>query len=225
MANPTSNFGWVMPTSTDLVTDLPADFAVFGQAVDTSMAELLGGTTGQALTKTSATDMDFTWSTIVSGSMSLISTTTLSGSAVNLTSIPQTYKDLKLVIRNFRPSTDNATMQLRINTDSGTKYIDRETSALVATSVAFTETAWNGTSSDNGASTGILIADLYDYTNAGTIKMGQRQSIANNATTPANAYMSFSLYATNITDAITTINIIVSAGTFTSGTALLYGVN
>lgn len=61
MANPTTNFGWVMPTSTDLVTDLPADFAVFGQAVDTSMAELKGGTTGQVLSKTSNTDMDFTW--------------------------------------------------------------------------------------------------------------------------------------------------------------------
>lgn len=50
-----------MPTSSDLVTDLPADFAVFGQAVDTSMAELKGGTTGQVLSKTSNTDMDFTW--------------------------------------------------------------------------------------------------------------------------------------------------------------------
>ena len=61
MANPTTNFGWVMPTSTDLVTDLPADFAVFGQGVDTTMAELKGGTTGQILSKTSNTDMDFTW--------------------------------------------------------------------------------------------------------------------------------------------------------------------
>ena len=61
MSNPTSNFGWVMPTSTDLVTDLPADFAVFGQAVDTSMADLKGGTTGQVLSKASNTDMDFTW--------------------------------------------------------------------------------------------------------------------------------------------------------------------
>lgn len=61
MTNPTSNFGWQMPTNTDLVTDLPADFEVFGQAVDTSMADLKGGTTGQILSKASATDMDFTW--------------------------------------------------------------------------------------------------------------------------------------------------------------------
>ena len=51
-----------MPTATDLVTDLPADFEVFGQAVDTSLADLKGGTTGQILTKNSNTDMDFVWS-------------------------------------------------------------------------------------------------------------------------------------------------------------------
>jgi len=61
MSNPTTPFSWQMPTATDLVTDLPADFEVFGQAVATSMADLLGGTTGQILSKTSATDMDFTW--------------------------------------------------------------------------------------------------------------------------------------------------------------------
>ena len=63
MANPTTNFGWVMPTSSSLVTNLPADFNTFGQAVDTSMAQLKGGTTGQILSKTSATDMAFTWIT------------------------------------------------------------------------------------------------------------------------------------------------------------------
>lgn len=61
MSNPTANFGWVMPTSTDLVTDLPADFEVFGQAVDTTLVDLKGGTTGQVLSKASNTDMDFTW--------------------------------------------------------------------------------------------------------------------------------------------------------------------
>ncbi|CAB4163052.1 hypothetical protein UFOVP797_8 [uncultured Caudovirales phage] len=61
MANPTTNFGWVMPTSTDLVTDLPADFAVFGQGVDTSLVGLKGGTTGQVLSKTSNTDLAYTW--------------------------------------------------------------------------------------------------------------------------------------------------------------------
>lgn len=64
-----------MPTATDLVTDLPADFAVFGQAVDTSMAGLLGGTTGQVLSKTSGTNMAFTWVTAQVGDITAVNTT------------------------------------------------------------------------------------------------------------------------------------------------------
>jgi hypothetical protein len=61
MTNPTTNFGWVMPSPTDLVTDLPADFEVFGQAVDTDFVDLLGGANGYILSKASATDLDFAW--------------------------------------------------------------------------------------------------------------------------------------------------------------------
>jgi hypothetical protein len=67
MSNPTTPFSWQMPTSTDLVTDLPADFEVFGQAVATSLADLLGGTTGQVLSKNSNTDMDFIWTSASPG--------------------------------------------------------------------------------------------------------------------------------------------------------------
>lgn len=67
MSNPTSNFNWQMPTSSDLVTSLPADFEVFGQAVDTSLADLKGGTTGQILSKATNADMDFTWTDAAPG--------------------------------------------------------------------------------------------------------------------------------------------------------------
>ena len=75
MTNPTSNFGWQMPTPTDLVTDLPADFEVFGQAVDTDFVDLLGGTTGQILSKTSNTDLDFTWITNDVGDITAVNVT------------------------------------------------------------------------------------------------------------------------------------------------------
>ena len=55
MANPTTNYGWPMPTSTDLVTDLPADFAAFGQPVDTSLKALNPGTTLGDIAYSSAT--------------------------------------------------------------------------------------------------------------------------------------------------------------------------
>jgi hypothetical protein len=55
MANPTTNYGWPMPTSTDLVTDLPADFAAFGQPVDTSLKALNPETTLGDISYRSAT--------------------------------------------------------------------------------------------------------------------------------------------------------------------------
>jgi len=45
MANPTSNYGWVLPNSADLVTDLPADFDVALQGVDTTTKALNPSTT------------------------------------------------------------------------------------------------------------------------------------------------------------------------------------
>jgi hypothetical protein len=80
MSNPTTPFSWQMPTATDLVTDLPADFEVFGQAVATSMADLLGGTTGQILAKNTNADMDFVWTTNVVGDITEVTAGTgLSG--------------------------------------------------------------------------------------------------------------------------------------------------
>jgi hypothetical protein len=55
MANPTSNYGWVLPNSADLVTDLPADFDVALQGVDTRLKALQPGTTLGDLAYSSAT--------------------------------------------------------------------------------------------------------------------------------------------------------------------------
>lgn len=62
MATTTTNFGWDIPQSTDLVKDGATAIATLGQDIDTSMMDLKGGTTGQVLKKASNTDMDFTWS-------------------------------------------------------------------------------------------------------------------------------------------------------------------
>ena len=61
MATTTTNFGWDIPQSTDLVKDGATAIATLGQDIDTSMVDLKGGTSGQILSKASNTDMDFTW--------------------------------------------------------------------------------------------------------------------------------------------------------------------
>ena len=55
MANPTTNYGFVLPTASDLVTDLPADFDVALQGVDTRLKALQPGTTLGDLVYSSAT--------------------------------------------------------------------------------------------------------------------------------------------------------------------------
>lgn len=61
MATTTPNFGWSVPTSTDLVKDGATAIETLGDSIDASLVDLKGGTTGQVLSKTSNTDMDFTW--------------------------------------------------------------------------------------------------------------------------------------------------------------------
>ncbi len=61
MATTTPNFGWPVPTSTDLVKDGATAIEALGDSIDASMLDLKGGTTGQVLSKNSNTDMDFTW--------------------------------------------------------------------------------------------------------------------------------------------------------------------
>jgi hypothetical protein len=64
MATTTPNFGWSVPTSTDLVKDGATAIETLGDSIDASLVDLKGGTTGQALVKNSNTDMDFIWSTV-----------------------------------------------------------------------------------------------------------------------------------------------------------------
>jgi len=124
MANPTTNFGWQMPTSTDLVTDLPADFEVFGQAVDTALVDLKGGTTGQVLAKASNTDMDFSWAS--NGFSYTTWTPTFVGTTVGNGTLTARYAQsgkmvhayLKLVFGSTTSVTGNTTVTLPVTASS-----------------------------------------------------------------------------------------------------------
>jgi hypothetical protein len=79
MATTTPNFGWPVPTSTDLVKDGATAIEALGDSIDASLLDLKGGTTGQVLSKNSATDMDFTWVTDAAGDITAVNTAVTSG--------------------------------------------------------------------------------------------------------------------------------------------------
>jgi hypothetical protein len=75
MATTTPNFGWPVPTSTDLVKDGATAIEALGDSIDASLLDLKGGTTGQVLSKNSGTDMDFIWVTDAAGDITAVTVT------------------------------------------------------------------------------------------------------------------------------------------------------
>jgi hypothetical protein len=167
------------------------------------------------------------WATVSSGGMTLINSggTTLTGSSVTISSIPSTYKNLWIVVRNFLPSGDDEGIQIRFNGDSNANRY------FVTASVNITAQAFNGSEgqlapgNDNGTSQGITTALIHDYSNSTTWKMMTTDSTVNNSATNTqfNYRRYFNIY--NQTAAVSSITLLVNSGTFTSGTAFLYGVS
>lgn len=175
MATTTTNFGWDIPQSTDLVKDGATAIAALGQDIDTALIDLKGGTTGQVLAKASGTDLDFSWvaqddsnaiqnaivdakgdiiaataadtparlavgandtvltadsstatglkwAAVSGGGMTLLASGTLSGTAVDLTSISQSYTDLVFEIIDANWGTGDDYFKLRLNNLSSSIY-------------------------------------------------------------------------------------------------------
>jgi hypothetical protein len=239
----TTNYGWTTPDNTALVKDGASAIRTLGSSIDTTLkaqidaqipdtlltttgdviyasaantpARLGIGTTGQVLQVSGGLPA---WGTAPSGGMTLISTTTLTGASITLSSIPQTYLNLYVVIRNFLPSTDSENTRVRVNSDSGTRYTD--------SSGAFSNTYWStGGTNDNAVTQSYIQMNIWDYTNTVTWKTASSLSFTNNATTPTNvAAQNTPTQVYNQTGAITSLTFFPGAGNFTSGTVLLYGV-
>jgi hypothetical protein len=138
----TTNYGWTTPDDTALVKDGAAAIRTLGSSVDTTTKALnpsttlgdieyrsstantntrLGiGTTGQVLSVSGGVP---SWATPASGSLTLLSTSSLSGVAsVAVSSISQSYKHLYIEVENPY-NTDNATdLRFTFNNDTSDVY-------------------------------------------------------------------------------------------------------
>jgi hypothetical protein len=218
----TTNYNWTTPDDVDLVKDGAAAIRTLGSSIDTSLVNLLGGTTGQVLTKSSGTDLDFAFATPSSGGMTLINTggTTLTGASVTISSIPATFNNLQLWVRNWLPATDDEVLILRYNSDATAKYSNKTGEGL---NVNYDNELYLTRGQDNGTANGFAFLEVYDYTRTDW-KISLNIGISNNATTPANFNHQLKAGLYIGTSAISSITLLSTSGNLTSGTALLYGV-
>jgi len=193
----------------------------------TNDAAVLGvGSNDQVLTADSSTATGLKWATPAAGGMTLISTTTLTGASVTLSSIPQTYNDLKIVIRNYRPVSDSF-MRCRINGITTSSYFTNDalngyynsTDMAAETFLNFTS-QYNG---DNSTNANLTILKFDDYTNTTTFKIGTSNYYkeGSNGTDKWGTFSSLFFFNTG---AISSIEFSNGTGNFDSGTILLYGV-
>jgi hypothetical protein len=184
------------------------------------------GTTGQVLTVDSSTTSGLKWATASAGGMTVIASGSLSGSAVNLTSIPSTYKDLLLVIRNYKTSVDDVAPFIRLQNDSNTRYfLTNYNSANSVGSLFGEDRIAIAATNDNTDAYGLTYMTIKDYTNTSTWKIVDAISMGTNATTTTNLNFRKVFGGYNQTGAISEINIIDGGGGFTGGTYILYGVS
>jgi len=116
MATTTTNFGWDIPQSTDLVKDGATAIAALGQDIDTAFVDFKGGTTGQVLKKTSGTDLDVEWGTASSG-LTLINTTSFSAVASQSINdvFSATYKSYLIIATYTCTTASPMNMRLRVS--------------------------------------------------------------------------------------------------------------
>ena len=191
-------------------------------------ARLAVGANDTVLTADSAEATGLKWATPAAGGMTLISTTTLTGASVSLTSIPQTYTDLRLVIRDFYPATNDATIVMTFNADTSGNYTyvrTRSTSTSVsenagASNFPFNDRSTQQTNTDTNAR---AVVNIYDYATA--LDQVSDGIFVYFTTGSVTAVVTFGLtYFPSTSAAITSIELAPNSGNFGGGTALLYGV-
>ena len=235
----TTNYGWTTPDDTALVKDGAAAIRTLGSSVDTTTKALnpsttlgdieyrsstantntrLGiGTTGQVLTVSGGVP---SWAAAAGGGMTLISTTTLSGSTTSLTSIAGTYKHLLLIVSGST-ATANYQYTVRPNGTTGNfRGIRCNTASLANTNNANLAAMTTDATSNN--TTNAYVICIYNYANSTYVKnvdlFGDMQD------TVGDGIPNFAKGIFNLTNAITSIDIVCTS-TFNGGQALLYGVS
>jgi hypothetical protein len=197
-----------------------------GSAANTYTKLAVGATDGHILTVDSTAATGMAWAAAPSVGMTLISTTTLTGASISITSIPSTYTNLYLIMKNVYNASAGASIDLQFNSDTGSNY-------------SYSFTRYRDTTVGVGYNQGFTsIKGLLETDSSGNVnKLGNCEIVipryADTDTTPvyirsygstATATVSHQTVASyNNSAAISSIQMTPSSN-FSGGTAYLYGV-
>jgi len=159
-----------------------------------------------------------------SGGMTLISTTTLTGASVTLSSIPQTYNYLYILIYGVTNATADGSLRIDANDASNTATIfGRQSTTSVGTQVDDRIYAGQGNNGDmlRTNANNCFLTRIYNYTSTTNFKTFDTIGIFNNLSTRTAGGGWGGL---STTSAITSLVLRQSGGNFSTGTVLLYGV-
>lgn len=178
------------------------------------------GSTSQVLTVAGGVP---SWSTPSSGGMTLLTSGSLSGSALQLTSISGSYEELIFIVLNAR-NTDGVDNRIRINNITTSTYnsalLQGSSSAVANTSSAAFLVALGGTSLAN--TYGRTVLNILDYTATTGIKTGMLFS--GRGDQPTSYRNGFWNNGDLNTTAVNRIDFYPETGTLNGGTYELWGV-
>ena len=187
----------------------------------TNDAAVLGvGANNTVLTADSAEATGLKWATPSSGGMTLLSTTTLSGSSTTISSINQTYKDLFVLI-SFAESSGATQTQFQPNSNNDSRWIGVDGNSTNTT--FWTDSSYlnnNQQSANTQAHFGITISN-YAQAVSGRATISGGGVYQSGGNTNACNFQG----ARTSTTAITSIKIATYSGTWSTGTVYIYGVN
>jgi hypothetical protein len=181
------------------------------------------GSSGQVLTVSGGVPA---WSTPSAGGMTVIASGSLSGSSLSLTSIPQTYNNLQLVLRDWTFSIASTNFKGTVN--GATQYSTMQQYGQGASSTGnsfYQSLPWMQLVEATviaAQEDPICILDIYDYTNTTSYKAFN--GLTSVTETAGNQVVTHCRGASKSTAAVTTLTITSVGGTFTAGTYTLYGV-
>lgn len=180
------------------------------------------GTAGQVLQVNSGATAP-EWAAPAGGGMTLLSTTSLSGSTTTISGISGSYVDLVIYVTDWDPTVDGSAAYLRLNGETGNVYSQAATVAGSTTPTLTDKFTLLDTSIDDTALDGLFWIQIPYYANTATFKISQMYSIAQDNTTAPRLRMHNNFGAVNTTSAISSITLFPSSGNAT-GTAYIYGV-